>query len=114
MPSPENAIGPETEWVQLQHQALTTYAEKIESCIQQSAWNMLAIVLEARQAYLRRLFSPPVSERNRDFLKQLAESILRQDAQVKARVEEQKNNIARQHLSLDRGRRAVRSYALNN
>jgi hypothetical protein len=114
MQSPENSICSDTEWVEIQNKILTTYSEKIESCIAQSAWEMLAIVMEARHAYLLQLFSPSVSEQYRTFLKQLAALILQQDARVKARVEEQKSIIALQQLSLDRGRRAVRTYSLNN
>lgn len=114
MLSPEYAGDADPVWIELQNNILNTYSEKIESCIEHSAWKMLAVVMEARHAYLVRLFSPTVSEQYRAFLKQLAESILRQDVHIQARVEEQRSIIAQQQLSLDRGRRAVRNYASNN
>ena len=114
MLSPEHSSEADPDWIGLQNAIVETYAEKIESCIKHSAWKMLAVVMEARHAYLVRLFSPAVSEQYRMFLKQLAESILQQDVHIQARVEEQRNIIAQQQLSLDRGRRAVRTYALNN
>lgn len=114
MLSPEYAGDADPDWIQLQKDILNTYSEKIESCIEHSAWKMLAIVMEARHAHLVRLFSPTVSEKYRAFLKQLAESILQQDVHIQTKVEAQRSIIAQQQLSLDRGRRAVRSYASNN
>lgn len=104
----------DSDWLELQNAVLNTYSEKIETCIEQSAWKMLAVVMEARHAYLVELFSAAVPKQHQTFLKQLAESILQQDVLTRARVEEQKNNIAQQQLSLDRGRRAVQSYVSNN
>lgn len=114
MLSPENPSHSDTEWAELQNKILVAYSEKIEYCISHSAWKMLAIVLEARHAYLLQLFSPSAPQHCQTHLKRFAELILQQDVRVKARVEEQKSIIAQQQLSLDRGRRAVRSYSLNN
>lgn len=114
MLSPEYSSDADPNWIELQNTILNTYSEKIELCIEHSAWKMLAVVIEARHAYLVQLFSPAVPRQYRTFLKQLAESILQQDRLIQSRVEEQKNIIAQQQLSLDRGRRAVQTYSLNN
>lgn len=114
MPSADYSKHAAPDWIGLQNTILNRYSEKIETCIEQSAWKMLAVVMEARHAYLVELFSPTVPKQHQTFLKQLAESILQQDVLTRAKVEEQKNNIAQQQLSLDRGRRAVQSYVSNN
>lgn len=109
MPSPEIS-GSAEDWIQLQREVLSTYSDKIEACIGNSEWEMLAVVLESRKAFLQRLFSPIVEEQHRTNLKQLAESILQQDAFFQARVEEQKRIVVQQQMAIDHGRRAVQAY----
>lgn len=110
MPSPEvfdSAVG---DWFEQQHETLRIYSNKIEACICHSDWEILAVVLESREDYLRRLFASSVVEERRSSLKQLAESVLRQDELFKVRVEEQKRIVANQQKAIDHGLRAVRAY----
>lgn len=100
----------EDGWVECHRQALADFANKIGLCIGNSEWEMLAITLESRQAYLEKMFAEPVPENCRIEIKQLAEFILEQDKFFQAQVEEQRNLSTRLQLTLERGRRAIKAY----
>lgn len=110
MLSPEDADSLDEHWLEQQRKALLTYSDKIELCISQADWEMLAMVLESRYTYLQQLFSPTIPLEWQAALKQLAELVLQQDVLFQSRVEEQKRIVAQQQLAFDRGRQAVQAY----
>lgn len=110
MPSPDGLIPSDCSWIEQQKQKLESFANKIESCIDNSEWEMLSVTLESRQEFLEKLFLDSVPESWRYAMIQLAESILERDKFFQAKVEEQKNISSRLQLALERGRRAVQAY----
>lgn len=110
MPSLNIVSGLAEHWIEQHKRALQAYSEKIQICIDQSDWDELSDVLESRQGYLEQLFGEAAWEQHRGELKQLAQTILDQDAAFLAHVELQKNTALQQQLSFERGRRAIEAY----
>lgn len=103
--------GAETDsWVSSFRQELSEYSNKIETCITREEWDMLAQVLDDRQAYLDKKSLEPMPESRRDSVKQIAKAVLDQDADFQARVQQQKEIVTRQQLSIEHGRRVVKAY----
>jgi hypothetical protein len=110
MPSLDYVPGIADGWIEQHNKVLLSFYEKIESSIEHSEWDALAEVLASRQVYLEQLFNTANPESHRAELKQLAQTILDQDAVYLANVELQKNTALQQQLSFERGRRAVEAY----
>jgi len=110
MPSVNDVRVADPGWFESQEVTINTFVDKIASCIERSEWETLAVVLEARQVFLQKLYAADVPERYKAQLKSLAESILLQDAVFLSLVEEQKSAVMKQQMALDLGRRAVNAY----
>lgn len=99
------------DWVTQQSTALDKYAEKIESCITNAEWQILAMVLASREAFISELFSIQHPARFRPELNRLAEFILLQDSLFKTKVETQKQIVAQLQAQIENGRRAMKAYS---
>lgn len=110
MPSVNDVRDADPGWFESQEITINAFIDKIASCIEHSEWETLAVVLDARQAFLQQLYAADVPDRYKAQLKVLAESILQQDVVFLSLVEEQKRAIMKQQMALDLGRRAVNAY----
>ncbi|CAD6878002.1 hypothetical protein [Methylomonas albis] len=93
-------------------QQLQCFADNIQGCLLKAEWERLADILDERQVYLERFFASAasLSEHKKLLIKQLAQSMLEQDAVFISYIEEQKMCSATQQSVLDRGRKAVQAY----
>lgn len=91
---------------------LQCFTENIQDCMAKSDWERLADVLDARQIYLERIFAVADSfpAQKKLLAKQLAQSILEQDADFISCIETQKKLSAAQQSALGLGRRAMQAY----
>lgn len=89
---------------------LNQFAKTIELCIEGSDWETLSEVLVLRQACLERVFTESVAHHQQDALKQLASSILQQDAIFQDQIQQQKDLASQQQQTLEIGKRAVKAY----
>ncbi|OAI06599.1 hypothetical protein [Methylomonas methanica] len=97
------------EW----QQQLQGFANTIQDCMVKAEWERLADILDVRQNYLEQFFvtTAAFSEPKKLLLKQLAQSMLEQDAVFISYIEEQKMRSATQQSVLDRGRKAMLAYS---
>jgi len=98
------------ELFQFQLERLRAVASEISECIADDEWEKLTRVLELRQQYLDQLFSDPIPEEYRDTVKEIAHTILEQDAVSIAKVQEQMRIAEELQVSYERGKRAIRAY----
>ncbi len=103
---------PDPDFLEWQQQ-LQGFADNIQDCIVKAEWERLADILDVRQAYLEQFFvtTAAFSEPKKLLLKQLAQSMLEQDAVFISYIEEQKMRSATQQSVLDRGRKAMLAYS---
>ena len=102
---------PDPDFLECQQQ-LQAFADNIQDCIVKAEWEHLADILDVRQTYLEQFFvsTAAFSESEKLLLKQLAQSMLEQDAIFISYIEEQKMRSASQQSVLDRGRKATQAY----
>ncbi len=98
------------QWIQPHEEKLVDFRNKIERCLVDGTWEILPALLDSRQAYLEHMFNQPIPGNCQEALKRLAQSVLDDDVVFLSRVEVQKNIIAQQQLSFNRGRRAMQAY----
>lgn len=113
MPSPDpecSQLTGDQKWLTCQIKVINQYSAKIESCLEGSAWQMLAFVLRSRECYLRELYSSPIAAHFRSHMKKLAEDILAQDKILNELVVAQKNALREKQLAFDRNKRALSKY----
>lgn len=110
MPSADSISG---DWLATHHKTLSDFSTRIESCIANSEWEGLAAILESRQQYFEQLLGNPIPDCFLAGVKQIAASVVKEDAGFVARVQDQKNIAAHLQASLERGRQAVRAYNNN-
>lgn len=103
---PSSAAG----WLEQCSQRLCDFSSKIELCIDNSDWEMLATVLASRQAYLEQILSNPISQEYANAVRELVEGTLEQDVVFQSKIQDQKNKLIELQSLLERGRRAVQAY----
>lgn len=91
-------------------QTLKSFSDEIANLIADEDWDSLNQVLEKRHYYLEQTFVDVPSADVRNQLKQLAELILVEDAEFKAKVEARRVDVLQQHLAYERGKKAVIAY----
>lgn len=103
---------PDPDFLEWQQQ-VQGFANTIQDCMVKAEWERLADILDVRQAYLEQFFASTAafSEQKKRLLKQLAQSMLEQDAVFISYIEEQKMRSATQQSVLDRGRKAMLAYS---
>jgi len=106
MPSAENG----SDWLGAQELRLSGFADQIEGCIVTADWDGLTEVLNSRFEFIQQLFSDASAPIHQSALKRMAETILLEDAAFEARVEAEKQAVARQHEEFERSRRALQAY----
>lgn len=106
MPSADNG----SDWLSSQELRIRGYADKIEACIVAADWEALTEVLDSRLEFLQQLFNDSTAPIYQSALKRIAETILLEDAAFEARVEAEKQAVARQHDEFERSRRALQAY----
>ncbi|MFA5984412.1 MAG: hypothetical protein WC782_10390 [Methylococcaceae bacterium] len=96
--------------LKVQADKIVEFADSIQRCIDEEAWENLAIILAARQQYLEIMFANPMQAQQREEALVLAETILQQDKSFESVVAAHRDDIRNQQLLLVQGKKAMHAY----
>ncbi|MEQ1529782.1 MAG: flagellar protein FliT [Methylococcales bacterium] len=83
---------------------------EIAECVQDENWEQLSAVLTYRQQCLEALFASYNQPEQRKYLKVVADSIIEQDSDFIATIQQQQKLLEQQIGAFDKGRLAVQAY----
>ncbi len=89
---------------------LASLSKEIELCIETDAWDDLNALLEVRQGLIKELFNESLPNQHLELAKQLAHSIIEQDAVFISKIRQQQQSLLDVQSSFAQGRRAVKAY----